>query len=275
MKEHKRPLILLSNDDGFDATGISVLTEMLRDLGDIVVVAPDGGRSGNSLAITSNVPVKYNKEREENGDETPGRSSLTVYSCSGTPCDCVKMALEFLLPRRPDIVIGGINHGDNAATNAHYSGTIGIAIEGTLKGIPSVGFSSCGFGKASDFERLSPSIRHIVGQVLTHGLPEKVFLNVNYPDCDELKGTRICRMGMGDWVDEWIEREHPRGGKYFWIAGSFKSFDADDERTDLWALEHGYAAITPITLDFTAYSAFDFLKANGFAPATSDGARGR
>ena len=131
MKEAKKPLILLSNDDGFDATGIGALIKILRPIGDIIVVAPEGGRSGSSLSITGTVPVKYNKEyEEEGGKERSDFGSLTVYSCSGTPCDCVKMALEFLMPRRPDIVIGGINHGDNAATNAHYSGTIGIAIEG-------------------------------------------------------------------------------------------------------------------------------------------------
>ena len=262
MEQNERPLLLLSNDDGFDATGISVLIEILRDLGDIIVVAPDGGRSGSSLSITGTVPVKYNKEREENRKIVEGKElgSLTVYSCSGTPCDCVKMALEFLLPRRPDIVIGGINHGDNAATNAHYSGTIGIAIEGTLKEIPSVGFSSCAFSGADDFKRLAAPIREIVSMVLANGLPDKVFLNVNFPSCEQFKGMRICRMGMGDWIDEWIERDHPRGGKYFWIAGSFKSYDGDDPSTDIWALDNGYIAITPITLDFTAYSAFDFLK---------------
>ena len=266
MKEDKKPLILLSNDDGFDATGIRVLTSILRPMGDIVIVAPDGGRSGSSLSITGTVPVKYNKEIEEPASEEDGKrmGSLTVYSCSGTPCDCVKMALEFLMPRRPDIVIGGINHGDNAATNAHYSGTIGIAIEGTLKGIPSVGFSNCAFKKPEDFNRLADSIKEIVGLILENGLPDKVFLNVNYPDCEVFKGTRICRMGMGDWVDEWIERDHPRGGKYFWIAGSFKSYDGDDKDTDIWALENGYIAITPITLDFTAYEAFDFLRGKGF-----------
>lgn len=266
MKEVKKPLILLSNDDGFDAAGIRALIKMLRPLGDIIVVAPDGGRSGSSLSITGTVPVKYNKEYELEGKEDDGNrlGALTVYSCSGTPCDCVKMALEFLLPRKPDIVIGGINHGDNAATNAHYSGTIGIAIEGTLKGIPSVGFSTCAFSDEQEFARLKDPICHIVQKVLRHQLPEKVFLNVNFPAQFPFKGTRICRMGMGDWVDEWIEREHPRGGKYFWIAGSFKSYDGQDENTDIWALNNGFIAITPITLDFTAYSAFKLLKDNGF-----------
>lgn len=266
MKEDKKRLILLSNDDGFDATGIKVLINILRPLGDIIVVAPDGGRSGSSLAITGTAPVKYNKEYEEASDSFNGKThgSLTVYSCSGTPCDCVKMALEFLMPRKPDIVIGGINHGDNAATNAHYSGTIGIAIEGTLKGIPSVAFSSCAFSDKQDFQRLNDAIYNITKRVMENGLPDKVFLNVNFPANYPFNGTKICKMGMGDWVDEWIEREHPRGGKYFWIAGNFVSYDGHDEATDIWALNNGYVAITPITLDFTAYEAFDFLKSIGF-----------
>ncbi len=246
-----RPLILISNDDGYDAWGITSLIDMVREIGDVIVVAPDGGRSGTSLSITNTVPVRYAKVKEEEG--------LTIYSCSGTPCDCVKMALEFLMPRRPGLVLGGINHGDNAATNAHYSGTIGVAIEGTLKGIPSVGFSSCAYKRREDFMRLKPQVQTIVNKLLEKGLPEKVFLNVNFPDAEEFKGMRICRMGMGDWVDEWVERHHPRGGNYFWIAGEFKSFDGDDPQTDLWALDHDYVAITPITLDFTAYSAFSFL----------------
>ena len=257
-----RPLILISNDDGFDALGIKCLIKIVRKIGDVYVVAPDGGRSGCSLSITSTIPVKYNIEQEEPDYVVDGQEygSLTVYSCSGTPCDCVKMALEFLLPRRPDIVLGGINHGDNAATNAHYSGTVAVAIEGTLKDIPSVGFSSCAFKTREDFLRLKEPIREIVNYVLTNGLPPKVLLNVNFPSCNPFKGTKICRMGMGDWVDEWIERDHPRGGKYFWIAGSFKSYDGDDPETDIWALDNGYVAITPITLDFTAYSAFEDLR---------------
>lgn len=250
-KKDMRPLILISNDDGYDAMGITTLIEMVRDMGDVIVVAPDGARSGSSLAITNTVPVRYAKVREEEG--------LTVYSCSGTPCDCVKMALENLVPRRPDLVLGGINHGDNAATNAHYSGTIGVAIEGTLKGIPSIGFSSCAYKKKEDFERLADAVRSLTGKVLEKGLPEKVFLNVNFPKSTPMKGMRVCRMGMGDWVNEWVERDHPRGGTYFWIAGDFKSFDGDDPQTDIWALDHGYTAITPITLDFTAYSTFSFI----------------
>lgn len=247
-----RPLILLSNDDGVGAMGLEALISIVRDLGDVIVVAPEGGRSGASLSITTTIPVRYKKIREEAG--------LKVYSCTGTPCDCVKMALENLVPRKPDLILGGINHGDNAAVNAHYSGTIAIAIEGTMKEIPSIGLSSCAFRREGDFLRLSGSIRRMVSRVLSEGLPYRTYLNVNFPDVSEFKGTRICKMGMGDWINEWVECEDPRGGRYYWMAGSYENYNREDTTTDSWALEHGYIAVTPITLDLTAYSAFDQLK---------------
>ena len=246
-----RPVILISNDDGVDAMGINALVEIVRDLGEVVVVAPDGGRSGSSLAITTTIPVRYHLVKEEEG--------VRYYSCTGTPCDCIKMALEKILPEKPSVILGGINHGDNAAVNAHYSGTIAICIEGTMKDIPSIGLSSCAFKREGDFLRLRHHIHDLVERVLKHGLPPQVYLNVNYPKVRELKGTRICKMGLGDWIDEWVECEDPRGGKYFWMAGNYESYNPDDEGTDTWALNHGYVAITPITLDQTAYGAFDRL----------------
>ena len=169
------------------------------------------------------------------------------------------MALEKILPKKPDIILGGINHGDNAAVNAHYSGTMAICIEGTMKDIPSIGFSNCAFKREDDFMRLAPYIRHIVKQVLAKGLPRQTYLNVNFPDVPEFKGTRICTMGLGDWIDEWVECEDPRGRRYFWMAGSYESYNADAERTATWALNNGYVAITPITLDNTAYGAMEML----------------
>lgn len=247
-----RPLILISNDDGFYAEGIKALTEIVKELGDVVVVAPDGGRSGASLSITSTVPVRYRKEYSMDG--------VTVYSCTGSPCDCIKMAFEKILDRRPDIVLGGINHGDNAAVNAHYSGTLAISLESTIKGVPAIGFSSCALSGYERFLQCREPIYKIVKSVIAEGLPAGVYLNVNIPDCDTYSGIRLCKMGKGDWIDEWIEREHPRGGTYYWIAGHYESFDSDDDSTDTWALNHGYVAITPITLDLTAYSAFDRLR---------------
>ncbi len=252
MENETRPLILISNDDGVEATGIKALVEIVKDLGDVVVVAPDSGRSGSSLSITTSVPVRFKQISSAEGVET--------YSCTGTPCDCIKMALEIILPKKPNLILGGINHGDNAAVNAHYSGTMAICIEGTMKEIPSVGFSSCAYKREGDFMRFRPQIHELVRKVMEHGLPKQVYLNVNIPDCTNLKGTKICTMGLGDWVNEWVEYEDPRGGRYYWMAGSYESYNPDDERTDTWALANGYIAITPITLDNTAYGAFDVLK---------------
>ena len=246
-----RPTILISNDDGVDAMGIKALVDIVKEIGNVVVVAPEGGRSGASLSITTTVPVRYKQLKHEEG--------VDIYSCTGTPCDCIKMALEKILPGKPDIILGGINHGDNAAVNAHYSGTMAICIEGTMKDIPSIGFSSCAFKREGDFMRLGKEIRHIVKRVLESGLPPQVYLNVNFPKTSKLKGIRICKMGLGDWIDEWVECEDPRGGKYFWMAGSYESYNPDDEDTDTWALNNGYTAITPITLDQTAYGAFERL----------------
>ena len=178
MKKEK-PLILLSNDDGVNAKGLNELIRALRGLGEIIVMAPDGPRSGASGSITSEHPVRYYKVREE--------EDLTVYKCSGTPVDCVKLALHAVVPHRPDVVIGGINHGDNSAVNVHYSGTMGVVIEGCLKGIPSIGYSLCNHLADADFSALLPYIRRITEEVLEQVLPAGISLNVNLPHVAELK----------------------------------------------------------------------------------------
>ena len=251
MKSEK-PLILISNDDGFSAKGINVLAETLAGLGEIVVMAPDGPRSGASGAITSELPVRYNKVREAEG--------LTVYKCTGTPVDCVKLALFELLPRCPDLVIGGINHGDNSAVNVHYSGTMGVVIEGCLKGVPAIGFSLCDHDADADFRPMQPYVRKITEQVLANGLPKGTCLNVNVPKAQELKGVRICRQTDASWGNEWARGQHPKGGEYFWLTGKFTNNEPDAEEADRWALEHGYVAITPVQIDMTAYHLIDELK---------------
>ncbi len=240
-----KPLILISNDDGYSAKGIKVLADMMRSKGDVIVVAPDGGRSGAALSITSKVPVMIELKHDEPG--------YKVYSCNGTPCDCIKMACDQLLPRRPDLILAGINHGDNASVNVHYSGTMGIAIEGCMKGIPSIGFSSCKTDSDANFEPMKPYIYKVIDLVLGEGLPFGVCLNVNAPVDDDIKGIRLCRMGNGEWTNEWEERKSPRGCTYYWLTGSFIASDEDDESTDRWALSHGYVSVTPIQLDMTAY----------------------
>lgn len=251
-------LIFISNDDGFAAEGIRQLAEMVREFGDVFVVAPDGGRSGSSMSISSHSPVMNTFICHEEGTEKKG--SLTVWACTGTPNDCTKMAFEKLLPRRPDLVLGGINHGDNCAVNAHYSGTMSVALEGCIKHVPSIAFSSGRMAADADFSYMKEYVQKIVKMTLEEGLPLEVCLNVNMPDVESLKGMKICKMGMGDWYEEWQERDHPRGGKYYWIAGYYAPHNDNDVESDTWAFQHGYVAVTPLQLDMTAYETMERLK---------------
>lgn len=249
-----RPLIFISNDDGYDAKGLKSLVEMVRDMGDVTVVAPDAPRSGASLSFSSTHPLRVGTVVDS--------PSLRVFRCSGTPCDCVKLGFEHLVDRKPSLVLAGINHGDNASVNAHYSGTLAVALEGTLKEVPSVGFSSCRLAHDADFSPMREIVRKIVRGVMADGLPSGVYLNVNFPDADQFKGVRICRMGRGEWVNELEKRRDPRGRDYYWIAGSYEDFDADKPDTDLACVRSGYVAITPLQLDLTARDAFPSLRAS-------------
>lgn len=246
-----KPLILLSNDDGVAAKGIQELIKALRPVADLVVVAPSGPRSGASGAITSEVPLKCRMIRREPG--------LSVYECSGTPVDCVKLALHTIVPRKPDLVVGGINHGDNSSVNVHYSGTMGVVIEGCLKGIPSIGFSLCNHAADADFSFTLPYVRRITEEVLQHGLPVGICLNVNFPNDSVLKGVRICRQTKGVWINEFQQAVHPRGGHYYWLTGEYRNDEPEAEDSDHWALDHGYVAVTPTKIDVTAYEIFEEL----------------
>ena len=265
-----RPLILISNDDGYEARGINELIDMVRDMGDVLVCAPDGARSGMACAFTATAPLTLTQRRKEPGVE--------VWSCSGTPTDCVKMALAELCPRKPDVVLGGINHGDNASVNMHYSGTMGVVMEGCMKYIPSVAYSLCDHRADADFEPLRPYVRQMTQWVLTEGLPEGVCLNVNFPDPHQTslgggfgslplggdgegsyKGVKVCRMGRGTWYNEVQKCHHPRGYDYWWMVGSYHNDEPEAEDTDRWALDHGYVAITPTQIDVTAYDSFKKL----------------
>ncbi|MBQ3744277.1 MAG: 5'/3'-nucleotidase SurE, partial [Prevotella sp.] len=189
--EIKRPLLLISNDDGYQAKGIRQLVEMLSDYGDIIVCAPEDARSGFSCAFSATTPLRLTRRETVNCQLSPV-NSIQVWSCNGTPVDCVKMALAEICPRRPDMVIGGINHGDNASVNAHYSGTMGVTLEGCMKYIPSVAFSLCDHRDDADFEPLRPLIREITAKVLADGLPKGVCLNVNFPLLPTYKGVKVC-----------------------------------------------------------------------------------
>ena len=245
--EIKRPLLLISNDDGYQAKGIRELVEIVSEFGDVIVCAPESARSGFSCAFSATVPLRLQLRERREGVE--------IWSCNGTPVDCVKMALAEIVPRKPDMVIGGINHGDNASVNAHYSGTMGVTLEGCMKYIPSVAFSLC-----ADFKPLRPLIRTITRRVLTEGLPLGVCLNVNFPLVPEYQGVRVCRMAKGTWGNEVTKCHHPRGYDYWWMVGRYQNDEPEADDTDNWALAHGYVAITPTRIDVTDYPAMDLIK---------------
>ena len=246
----QRPLVLISNDDGYHANGLRYLADFLRDEADVLICAPDGGRSGFSRAFSAVTPLTL--RRPKNMDDLG--EHVEVWSCSGTPVDCVKIALDQLTPdRRPDLILGGINHGDNSTVNNHYSGTMGVAVEGCLKYIPSIAFSTCYYDPKADLEPLRPYVRAIVRKVLKEGLPKGTCLNVNFPARQEFEGIKACRMTWGSWINEIDKRHHQRGYDYYWMVGNYRNDEPEAEDTDQWALSHGFVAITPTKIDVTAY----------------------
>ncbi len=252
-----KPFILISNDDGYQAKGIQELVELLSPIARLLVCAPEAARSGFSCAFSANMPLKLRLRRQWDGGE--------IWSCNGTPVDCVKMALNRLCPmgERPDLIIGGINHGDNASVNTHYSGTMGVAMEGCMKYIPSVAFSICDHSADADFSPLRPYILRIVNEVLHRGLPFGVCLNVNFPLMPSFKGVKVCRMCYGTWEKEVVKCHHPRGYDYYWMVGQYANDEPEAEDTDSWALANGYVAVTPTTMDVTAYGMIDEMNSWG------------
>ena len=249
----ERPLILMSNDDGYQAKGINSLIDMVAPFGDIVVCAPDGARSGFSCAFSAEVPLRLKLQRREKGIE--------VWSCNGTPVDCVKMALDNIVDRWPSIVIGGINHGDNSSVNSHYSGTMGVVMEGCMKHIPSVAYSICDYSADANFDPMRPYVERFTAQVLKEGLPRGVCLNINFPSLTgNYKGVKVCRMGLGSWLNEVTKCHHPRGYDYWWMVGHYHDDEPEATDTDRWALDNGYVAITPTHMDVTAYEAMETLE---------------
>lgn len=253
--ETNRPLILVSNDDGVDAPGLQYLINIVREYGDVVVVAPEEGKSGMSHAISIRNPLRLNDFFKED--------NVTVYSCPGTPVDCVKLALNQILDRTPDILVSGINHGSNSSVSLLYSGTMGAALEGCMNRIPSIGFSLLDHAHDADFTAAVHYGKMIFETVLEEGLPLGVCLNVNVPNIklDEVKGVRVCRQAHGVWRESYDKRLDPRGTPYYWLSGEFKSYEPSElDDTDDWALENNYVAIVPVHADLTAHTAIDSLK---------------
>lgn len=247
MMENKRPLILIANDDGYQAKGINSLIDMVKDLGDIIVCAPEGARSGFSRAFTIGALTLKKVSEQDN---------IQVWKCSGTPVDCVKIAYAQICPRKPSLVLSGINHGDNASTNAQYSGTVGVVIEGAMKGIPSIAFSLCDYDADANFEPMRPLVRNLVQKVLDEGMPYYTCLNVNVPKTDKIEQARYCRMAHGHWRKEvdkkWDEASNDH---LYFMTGFYQNDEPEAEDTDAWALAHNIAAITTLTVDLTAKDA--------------------
>lgn len=251
--ENHRPLILISNDDGYQSKGINELINYVSPLGDIIVVAPESARSGFSCAFSSTEPLLLHEIQQT--------ESIKVFASNGTPVDCVKLGLSELCPRKPDLVLSGINHGDNAGVNSHYSGTMGAVMEGAMKGIPSVAYSLCDHRPDADFTPLRSLIRALTQKVLAEGLPQGVCLNVNFPVAPIFSGVKIARMARGYWTKEVVSCHHPRGYDYYWLVGKYADLEKESEDTDRWALAHNYVAITPTEVDVTSYEALELLKA--------------
>lgn len=242
----ERPLILVTNDDGVTAPGIRALIEIAKEFGEVYVVAPDSPQSGMGHAVTINSTLFC--------DEIEVDTEVKEYACSGTPVDCVKLAVSQILPRKPDLCISGINHGSNSSVNVIYSGTMSAAVEAGIEGIPAIGFSLCDFSYNADFKAGEKFIKTIIAQVLEHKLPKGVVLNVNIPKLKEedIKGIKVCRQADAKWEEKFDKREDPRGRTYYWMSGEFKNLDKGDD-TDERALEEGYVSVVPVRYDLTAH----------------------
>ena len=249
MMKKKKPLILVTNDDGITAPGIATLVEVMKTLGDVVVVAPDKPQSGMGHAITINSTLRIHKTKNYGVKEE--------YSCSGTPVDCVKIAVNKILHRKPDLCVSGINHGSNMSINVIYSGTMSAAVEGAIEGIPSIGFSLCDHSIEADFGPSKKVVKAIAAAVLEKGLPKDVCLNVNIPrlKADVIRGIRVCRQARANWIEELDERKDSAGKPYFWLTGKFENFEDGNKDTDIWALDNNYVSVVPTQFDMTAHAA--------------------
>ena len=249
------PLILVSNDDDITAKGIRVLVEAMRELGEVVVVAPDRPQSGQGHAITIGHPLRMTASKLFGDD-------VRAFQASGTPADCIKMGKHLVLrDRKPDLVVSGINHGSNTAISVLYSGTMSAALEAAIEGIPAIGFSLNDFRPDADFSHVIPFVQQIARAVLQNGLAKGVALNVNFPAAANgpIHGIRACRQADARYMEHFEQRRDPYQRPYYWLDGDFVNFDAGTD-TDEWALANGYASVVPCKFDLTAYEALDSLR---------------
>lgn len=245
--ENKK-LILVTNDDGYQANGLKSLIQAVRPLGKVFVVAPIEAQSGMSHAITVKHPLRVTKIKET--------EEVSIFAVNGTPVDCVKLAINQLLPGKPDLLVSGINHGSNSSTSILYSGTMGAALEGSINQIPSIGFSHISYAHDIDLKTAVTFAQKIADKVLANGLPGNICLNVNFPDVEfsEIRGIKICRQTMGYWREEFDKRLDPIGREYYWLTGFYHNDEPDADDTDEWALKNNYISIVPVQTDLTSYS---------------------
>lgn len=239
-----RPLILITNDDGYAAPGIHTLADAVRHLGDVYVVAPADPRSGQSAALTMNTPLRI-------AEQPSDLDGVRYFIVNGTPVDCVKLALHAIVPRRPDVLFSGINHGSNSGTAITYSGTMGAVLEGCMVGLPSVGFSLLHHSLKADFSMAVPFIKSIAEEVVNNGLPAGVCLNVNIPAKVKPEGVRICRAAKGHWSEEYIRYLDPQGNPFYWLTGRFVNDEPDATDTDEYWLKRSYISIVPVSPDLS------------------------
>lgn len=242
-----RPLILISNDDGVHAKGLMCLAECVKDMADIIIVAPDTPQSGKSSAITVGQPLRITAH--------PDSCGARVFSVSGTPVDCVKLGLHAIVPRKPDLVLAGINHGSNSGTAVTYSGTMGAVLEGCMVGIPSVGFSLLHHSLKADFSFSIDYVKKIAATVLLEGLPSRICLNVNIPALVVPNGVRVCRAAQGHWSEEYMRYTDPSGDPFYWLTGRFVNGEPDATDTDEYWLGKKYISVVPVSPDQTVLSA--------------------
>lgn len=254
----KKPLILVTNDDGITAPGIRKLIEVMIQIGEVVVVAPDSPQSAMGHAITINSPLHCTQIDVEQGTHRE-------YSCSGTPADCVKLAVNEILGRKPDLCVSGINHGSNSSINVIYSGTMSAAIEAGIEGIQSIGFSLLDYSWSANFDAIGKYIKKITLIALEKKIPSNVVLNVNFPKLkeEEIKGIKICRQAKAYWIEEFDKRTNPMGLNYYWLTGKFINQDKGED-TDEWALYNGYISVVPVEFDLTAHHAIQQLNTWNF-----------
>ncbi len=252
-KNTDKPTILITNDDGVTAPGIAALIEVAKQYGRVVVVAPDAPQSGMGHAITIGKPLRLNHVNLF-GD-------VEAYQCSGTPVDCVKIAVDKVLHRKPDFCFSGINHGSNSSINVIYSGTMSAAMEAAIEGIPAVGFSFEDYSFDADFSLSQQVANDIIHKMINAQIPQKALYNVNIPKIaiNKFKGIKACRQANAKWNENFVERVDPTGKKYFWLTGEFQNRDKGKD-TDVWALTHGYASLVPVQYDLTHHELLPKIK---------------